>query len=818
MARRALTAASVLHAPPLARWRTDDGVHLALDPEAPSWVALDAGGAEILALVDGRRSLGEIAARARLGPDLATSLHHVLDLAAALVRAGMASEEPFVRSPYTGRADRLEFRLRELWLHANDSCNLECAHCLVSSGPSGSRGLPTEVLLRAIDEAAALGAERFYVTGGEPFLRPDLGALLDHATRHHGRDVVVMTNATLFDKPRHRALLDGLDRAKVRFQVSIDGTRAEDNDPVRGEGTFAAASTGLALLASLGFATSLTLVPHRRTLDRLVELPALARRLGAGSIHLMWPHRRGRALAILADLPPVDDLLRATRALRDAAKAAGVAFDNVESLALRVNALPGVKHDLGMAGVEALCLSTDGVLYPSAATAGEEALAIGRLEDGPLEDVWRRSPVARALREASIAKSPALSADPLRFVTGGGDVEHAFHATGSLLGGDPYAPVHDALARDLMADLGRVGRGRAAHRPEGAPAIFHAMGEGGLVCGDEVPGAVRTLHSGCVLAFDVDRPRAIVRAYYGDAATTPKADLCCPVKPSAADLRHIPKDVVDRFYGCGSPVGDAALRFGETYLDLGSGAGIDVFVAARHVGPMGRAIGVDMTDRMLAVARENQPIVARNLGYDVVTFHEGVLEAVPLPDASVDCVTSNCVVNLSPDKRAVFGEIRRVLRDHGRVVLSDIVAEEPVAPYVRVNPELWGECLSGALTEDDLLAELERAGFHGIAVLKRTFWREVEGHTFFSVTVRAYKRAGRAAEPRDHVAVYLGPYKSVSDEDGATFRRNEPTPVTRATAERLGRAPYAGSFRVEAPARELDASAAEALASSSRCC
>jgi SAM-dependent methyltransferase len=226
-------------------------------------------------------------------------------------------------------------------------------------------------------------------------------------------------------------------------------------------------------------------------------------------------------------------------------------------------------------------------------------------------------------------------------------------------------------------------------------------------------------------------------------------------------------------------------------------------VAAKYVGATGRTIGVDMTDPMLAVARENQPIVAEKLGYDVVEFHKGVLEEVPVADRQVDCVTSNCVVNLSPDKRAVFGEIWLVLKDHGRLVLSDIVAERAVPPHLRVNPELWGECLSGALTEDELLEELELAGFHGVEILKRAFWREVQGHTFATVTVRAYKHE-RAERPRrlGHRAVYQGPYKSVTDEEGMLFRRNEAVDVSADTAAKLARAPYAESFVVYEPSGE----------------
>jgi MoaA/NifB/PqqE/SkfB family radical SAM enzyme/SAM-dependent methyltransferase len=655
-----------------------------------------------------------------------------------------------------------------------------------------------------IDQAAELGAERFFFTGGEPFLRADLRALVERVTVLHGRELVILTNATLFDRPALRELLASFDRAKVRFQVSLDGAAAEDSDPIRGAGSFDKASAGLVRLAEMGFETALTVVPCRRNLGRLAQLPELAKRLGASSVHLMWAHRRGRGLAMLDQFPTARELLPVARAVGEAARAAGVRLDNIESLALRVNAVPGVKHDLGMAGVESLCLYSDGVLYPSAAMAGHPELAMGSLEGRSLAEVWKGSQVAKDLRAASLADSPAAQA-PLRFVTGGGDVEHAYFWNDSFVGADPYASLHAELACDLIAELARKGRERAERRmAHDAPVVLHAMGEGALACGDEVPGAVRTLHSNCVLSFDVDRPRSLMRAFYGAAAVQPKADLCCPVRPSEEDLRHVPEDVVERFYGCGSPVQDAALTPGETHLDLGSGAGIDVFVAAKYVGATGRTIGVDMTDAMLTVALENKPIVAKNLGYDVVHFVKGLLEDIPVADAEVDCVTSNCVVNLSPDKRAVFAEVWRVLKGHGRLVLSDIVAERVVPPHLRVNPELWGECLSGALTEDELLAELELAGFYGIEVLKRSFWRKVQGHTFSSVTVRAYK--GESITDRGtklHRAVYQGPYKSVSDEEGNLFRRNEPVEITAAVAARLARAPYAGSFVVHEPSGGL---------------
>src|SRR6266511_2926701 len=288
----------------------------------------------------------------------------------------------------------------------------------------------------------------------------------------------------------------------------------------------------------------------------------------------------------------------------------------------------------------------------------------------------------------------------------------------------PYTTLFRSLYQGLIADriFELAAEGRRAHRTDtgfNAPVIYHAMGEGNLQCapgGDlEAYAPVRTSHSNCVLSMDLEKPRALVQAFYGEAAQTPQAGLCCPVSYDREDLAHIPKDVIDRFYGCGGPMSVAGVKPGETVVDLGSGAGIDVFIAAKKVGASGRAIGVDMTDPMLGVAGENKAKVAQALGYDAVEFRKGYLEQVPVEERSADLVTSNCVINLSPDKKKVFAEMWRILKDHGRIVVSDIVADRALPPQLKVNVHLWGECISGALSEYEFLAELEKAGFYGVA-------------------------------------------------------------------------------------------------------
>lgn len=313
-----------------------------------------------------------------------------------------------------------------------------------------------------------------------------------------------------------------------------------------------------------------------------------------------------------------------------------------------------------------------------------------------------------------------------------------------------------------------------------------------------------TLHSNCVLSFDVDLPRAKVREFYGAAAATPQAELCCPTSFDPSVIDHIPKEVIDRFYGCGSPVTRAGIQPGETIVDLGSGAGIDVFIASRLTGAQGRAIGIDMTDKMLEVAQLHRPTVAAALGYDNIEFRRGFLESIPLPPRSVDLITSNCVINLSPDKLRVFEGMWQTLRDHGRIVFSDIVSEVDAPAHLKVNPQLWGECLVGALTEPELYATLERAGFFGLELLAKQYWKTVEGIAFYSVTVRAWKFEKQSGCVfAGHKAVYLGPGKALVDEEGHQFLRGEPYEICTDTVAKLSRAPYASSFAILDPDAEF---------------
>ena len=214
-----------------------------------------------------------------------------------------------------------------------------------------------------------------------------------------------------------------------------------------------------------------------------------------------------------------------------------------------------------------------------------------------------------------------------------------------------------------------------------------------------------------------DELRSVVSDAYGARARevlsgTPgarSAGVASTLYGEVASL--MPESLVS--YGCGNPVAIAGLRTGETVLDLGSGAGLDCFLSARQVGPTGQVIGVDMTDDMLALAERNRA----ELGIQNVEFRKGLIETIPVDEASVDLVISNCVINLSPDKDAVFAESFRVLRPGGRFQVSDIVLLREISEAERADLDLWSACKSGALLREDYVARLGAAGFEDIDVV-----------------------------------------------------------------------------------------------------
>jgi len=208
---------------------------------------------------------------------------------------------------------------------------------------------------------------------------------------------------------------------------------------------------------------------------------------------------------------------------------------------------------------------------------------------------------------------------------------------------------------------------------------------------------------------------------------------------SREDLEHIPEEAIMGL-GCGNPTAIAELKAGEVVLDLGSGAGVDVFLAANKVGPTGKAIGVDMTKEMVDRAEE----IAKNYGYRNVEFRLGEMEKLPVEDESVDIIISNCVINLSPDKSKVFQEAYRALKPKGRLIVSDIVSEGALPSEIKNDLNAWACCIGGALEQQEYLEEIKKAGFEDVEIVSsREFYIENKSNQtkekLLSITVEVYK-------------------------------------------------------------------------------
>ncbi|TET24575.1 MAG: arsenite methyltransferase [Candidatus Bathyarchaeum sp.] len=238
-----------------------------------------------------------------------------------------------------------------------------------------------------------------------------------------------------------------------------------------------------------------------------------------------------------------------------------------------------------------------------------------------------------------------------------------------------------------------------------------------------------------------------VRERYGEIAKTRRRSSCCG--PSAAeaamqigyseeDVKNVPEPSIMGL-GCGNPIVLANLREGDTVLDLGSGGGIDVFLAAKKVGPRGKVIGVDMTKEMVNRAMDT----ASKHGYENVEFRLGEIENLPITEHSVDVVISNCVINLSTDKEKVFREAYRVLKPNGRIMISDLVTEQELPEEVRKSFDAWAGCVAGALEKGQYLDTIRRAGFKNVRIVSESTYnigvsQELSGK-ITSVQVEAYK-------------------------------------------------------------------------------
>lgn len=331
---------------------------------------------------------------------------------------------------------------------------------------------------------------------------------------------------------------------------------------------------------------------------------------------------------------------------------------------------------------------------------------------------------------------------------------------------------------------------------------------------------------------------------YTEGAKDRVEALCCPVDYDQGLLDKLPKEIVERDYGCGDP--SQYVEAGDVVLDLGSGSGKICYMAAQLVGDKGRIIGIDMNEEMLSLARKYQSQMADILGNDRVKFLKGHIQDLALdvtamekwlkkhpvtdsespgaldhwkneqrlkqpliPDKSVDLVISNCVLNLVSDKqkRQMVAEIFRVVKAGGRIAISDIVSDEHIPQHLKEDKTLWSGCISGAFEEQEMLEVFQEAGFQAVCFNKWSAdpWQVVEGIEFRSVTITAIKGQGTECLDKGHAVIYRGPFSDVSDDDGHKYPRGQRIAVCERTFRMLTEeSPYKDEFIGISPATERE--------------
>ena len=675
------------------------------------------------------------------------------------------------RRPHEGRSARRLEALSELWFHLTDACNLGCAHCLFSNNMRKGRSLPAEKIMTATADAYGLGCRVICFTGGEPFVYPGFMDLVRHILEiDDTMRVAALTNGLLLKR-----LLDLkgiLDTERLHLQVSLDGPE-EFHDRQRGKGTFAKTSEAIKEVLDAGFQLSVAMAVNSTNAEAMALMPGLLRSLGVDNLHFQWHFERGAGKDTGSSR--MEQLIQCLRKTCRQAKKFGISIDNVEAVAGQLFSPPGTRFDLGNGGWESVAVGPDGAVFPTPAMVDRPGFMAGNIDAG-IKKVWQESPVLERIRSLSLTDCPDMLQDPWRFIIGGGDIDHCAKwdaEKGEItLVKDPYSPVYIEIAYILLEE---EVKGLAC--PE-HPGMALRMGDVSAGCpsGDDV----NFTHCNCLLSMGKGENRGLIRDFYSRRAETPDELILNPVK-FQAEMDFIPEEARVRMYGCGSPVDDAEISPGEVIMDLGSGTGVECFLAAKRTGPKGRVIGVDMTDRMLELAGSAAKKVERELGYGNVNFIKGYLEHLPVESSSVDVVISNCVLNLTRNKRRVLSEIIRVLKPGGRMVISDVVTEREPPPAIRADHQLSGECIGGAMVQDYLFALIKDTGFKGARAIKRFPYREVQGHAFFSLTFMARRPDPSEMLPKNETqAFYAGPFQAILGEENELMikgRRKEISPM-----------------------------------------
>jgi MoaA/NifB/PqqE/SkfB family radical SAM enzyme/ubiquinone/menaquinone biosynthesis C-methylase UbiE len=640
---------------------------------------------------------------------------------------GISTRLHVVPQPHaTDRDKKLSLKhLKECWIHISNRCNLACTHCMFKSSPRATEELSDAESSTIIIQALALGCKIFYFTGGEPLMSKAFFKRAEDILKFSDTHVVVLTNGAFFTSKMDKLREMPLDR--LHFQVSVDGLE-KSHDEIRGKSAYKNLEKNIKAAIDSELLLTLSMVVTKKNVSEMKDVVRFAANHGVFNLHYLWVFNKGNANNDMFIEP--EDIFPHLIEAQKVAQLNRVSIDNIEILRSQILSCPGTRYDLSNAGWQSLAVGPDGCIYPTPALVYSEEYKCGHIKEG-LENIWHNSAVLNHMRSVSL-NSDGENTSPYRYLLGGGDIDHSIIHSGSLVGGDPYIPLYNKIIAWLISEEA------ALFNTVTHAAIQLKMGDKLGECPLEGAELFFT-HSNCVLSLPGSDTHSMVNRFYSKAAQNTNEDIINPVCYDESLISHIPEDKRFRGYGCGSPVSDAALKTNENFVDLGSGTGIECFIAAKQVGAKGNITGIDMSEKMLSLAENTKLSVVENMGYANIEFKKAYLEKIPVSDNSVDAVVSNCVINLSPDKRTVFKEVLRILKPGGRLIVSDITYEEEIPLDIKYNETLRGECIGGALCYTDLFGILNDTGFSDSKILNGYKYREVKGYQFYSMTYIAYK-------------------------------------------------------------------------------
>ncbi len=513
---------------PLGVYMERDGLHLVIDPEAPHWLSTNEAGAQILRLCDGRRTVSEIAdemAR-RWNLPFDEAIADTFDFLGDASQIEFVSRKPDLKPAYPGRAATVApSHLSELYIFVTNDCNLRCTHCYVSSGDFVPENEMTrDDLYRLIDEARDLGVQRFYFTGGEPFMRRDIFELIEYVCAES--ELVILTNATFFNKSILARLTEVARRIngdatnnfeqprRLNVQISVDGPDAALHEMVRGPRTFRRTIQGIRDLVSIGLTPVISTAITTHNMDRMPETTRMLGALGVKEHHILWLQERGRAYDNDDLLIPPAKVTQIMRELRMVAAEIGMVIDNETSLRVRVRGKHGRKTDLCNCGYESLDVFSDGQVYPCVWFSGAPSLACGSVRERSLRDIWLNSPILQEIRANSVQHRDGCNECHLKFICGGGTNCSSYfdslatRGKGSFQAAEPYCETFMELTHDLLWEQASQSVGTIAGGYS-APVIYNAMEGQGAACAKpnmtvlDSAFEVGSFHCACVLQSDV---------------------------------------------------------------------------------------------------------------------------------------------------------------------------------------------------------------------------------------------------------------------------------------------------------------------------